>query len=254
MLIQIEITTRCNFDCHYCVGRLMRQGDMSFEQFQALLAKHVATYGVPRSVSLQGEGEPTLHKSFFEMVEAVRAIGSSPTTITNGTYKHPEQFIGKFSQIGISVDSLNPEVATKIGRYNLPRVMRFAETLAPHMQVTICSVGDPAQLRDITAWCQAKGMRHSVQPLQRKADYRVRYPDMAPAAPAVPEGRFSCAYLHRQEYRHYDLAGIEMPCSYIKDTSVYEGLSALIAHQAAGSLPKSCEGCRFAMSGPARTS
>jgi MoaA/NifB/PqqE/SkfB family radical SAM enzyme len=64
MLVQFEITTRCNFDCFYCAGRAMRQGDMSYEVFIDLLARHVERNGTPDTVSLQGEGEPTLHHDF----------------------------------------------------------------------------------------------------------------------------------------------------------------------------------------------
>ena len=54
MFAQIEITTRCNFDCFYCAGRLMRQGDMPYETFTWLIDQHIAKYGVPGVVSLQG--------------------------------------------------------------------------------------------------------------------------------------------------------------------------------------------------------
>ena len=36
MMVQFEITTRCNFDCFYSAGRAMRQGNMSYETFAAL--------------------------------------------------------------------------------------------------------------------------------------------------------------------------------------------------------------------------
>src|SRR5581483_11858571 len=107
MMLQFEITTRCNFDCFYCAGRAMRQGDMPFGTFKDLLGCHVARNGVPSRVSLQGEGEPTLHHDFFRMAEYVRALGSTPYTITNGTYKHPERFVGLFPRVGVSVDTLD---------------------------------------------------------------------------------------------------------------------------------------------------
>ena len=84
MFAQIEFTTRCNFDCFYCAGRLMRQGDMPYETFTGLIDQHIAKYGVPGVVSLQGEGEPTLHHDFIRLAEFVRSRGATPYTITNG--------------------------------------------------------------------------------------------------------------------------------------------------------------------------
>jgi MoaA/NifB/PqqE/SkfB family radical SAM enzyme len=89
--VQFEITTRCNFDCFYCAGRHMRQGDMPYETFTALLERDIATHGPPDIVSLQGEGEPTLYHDFLRMAKFVRDQGAIPYTITNGTYKHPDR-------------------------------------------------------------------------------------------------------------------------------------------------------------------
>jgi wyosine [tRNA(Phe)-imidazoG37] synthetase (radical SAM superfamily) len=78
VLAQLEITTRCNFDCYYCAGRLMRQGDMPYDTFTALIDRHIATYGLPKVVSLQGEGEPTLHHDFLRMAEFVPPFTRNP--------------------------------------------------------------------------------------------------------------------------------------------------------------------------------
>jgi MoaA/NifB/PqqE/SkfB family radical SAM enzyme len=175
VLLQVEITTRCNFDCFYCAGRTMRQGDLPLVAFIAVLDGHIGRYGVPEVVSLQGEGEPTLHREFFQMAQRVRAVGATPYTITNGTYRHPERFIGLFPRVGVSVDSLEEAAARRIGRYNLPRVLSFIQALAPHLQIVIHSVAHGPHTGRISEWCRAQGYQHIVQPLQAKPDYSRRY-------------------------------------------------------------------------------
>lgn len=245
MLLQFEITTRCNFDCFYCAGRTMRQGDMPYETFIRLLNQHVNGHGTPTAITLQGEGEPTLHKDFFRMAEYIHhTVGSVPYSITNGTYKHPERFIGLFPKLGVSVDTLDDSVATKIGRHNLPRVLSFIDALAPHLTIVIHSVHHPRYTPPVADWCKERGFHHLIQPLQRKPDYGRRYlpPEPVPDAP----GRFSCVYLKRARMRYYSLDGHEMPCCYIKDTNQFEGLDAMLSHQEKGTWPACCVGCRVA--------
>jgi MoaA/NifB/PqqE/SkfB family radical SAM enzyme len=244
MMVQMEITTRCNFDCGYCVGRLMRQDDMPYLTYSNILKRHVSTYGVPESVSLQGEGEPTLHHDFFRMAEHAVSLGATPYTITNGTYKHPDRFIEHFPEVGVSVDTLDEPAAEKIGRYNLPRVLGFIEALAPHLKIVIHSVVHRQHTERVAAWCRERGFRHVVQPLQTKPDYTVRYGGRAPIP--RPVGRFSCNYVANSPMRYYSLDGVELPCCFIKDTKGYEGMSAMILHQRHGTWPKQCLGCRYA--------
>jgi len=243
MLAQFEITTRCNFDCFYCAGRLMRQGDMPYETFASLLERHIAEYGIPDTVSLQGEGEPSLHHNFFELAELVRQKGSRPYTITNGTHKHPERFAGLFPEVGVSVDTLDEAVARKIGRYNLPRVLSFIEALASQgIVVVVHSVEHPQHTPPIREWCREKGYSHVIQPLQTKPDYAFRYrPRRALPASA---GHFSCGYLEHPRMRYYSLDAQEFPCPFIKDATVYPGLSSLLQSQNSGTRPGCCSGCR----------
>ncbi len=242
MMLQFEITTRCNFDCFYCAGRAMRQGDMSYDAFKELLERHVTRHGAPSLVSLQGEGEPTLHHDFFRMAECIRAVGSTPYTITNGTYKHPGRFIGVFPRVGVSVDTLDEREAVKIGRYNLPRVISFIESLAPHLAVVVHTVESRLHTPAVADWCRKNGYAHVIQPLQRKPDYGRRY--LSPAQVPVAQGNFSCAYLSQPRMRYYTLDGLEMPCCFIKDTAGYAGIEALQRHQAQGTWPSVCVGCR----------
>lgn len=245
MMLQFEITTRCNFDCFYCAGRAMRQGDMPYEMFEGLLERHVVRNGAPTLVSLQGEGEPTLHHDFFRMAERIRAAGSTPYVITNGTYKHPERFIGVFPRVGVSVDTLDESAAVKIGRYNLPRVVSFVESLAPHLVVVVHSVENRVHTPGVADWCRKNGYQHMVQPLQRKPDYSRRY--LPAAQMPVARGNFSCAYLRQPRMRYFTLDGLEMPCCFIKDSSRYAGIEAMHAHQVQGSWPAVCVGCRHAL-------
>jgi MoaA/NifB/PqqE/SkfB family radical SAM enzyme len=251
MYLQFEITTRCNFTCFYCAGRHMRQGDMPYETFTALLERDIATHGVPDVVSLQGEGEPTLHHDFLRMAELVRERGTTPYTITNGTYKHPERLVGLFPRVGVSVDTLDAAVGERIGRHNLPRVLSFIEVLAPHLDVIIHSVADPKQTPRIAQWCRERGLKHITQPLQRKPDYS-RYYGGPQETSQPPRDRFSCSYLARPRMRYYTLDGLQMPCCFIKDTSAYEGMDAMARHQQSGTWPKCCIGCRYAHN-PRRT-
>jgi MoaA/NifB/PqqE/SkfB family radical SAM enzyme len=243
MMVQFEVTTRCNFDCFYCAGRTMRQGDLAYETFVHLLGPYVERHEVPAIVSLQGEGEPTLHKEFFRMAEYVRAIGSIPYTITNGTYKHPERFVGLFPAVGVSVDSLDESAAIKIGRYNLPRVVSFVQALAPYLTVVVHSVANRVHTPRIADWCKKNGYRHVVQPLQRKQDYSRRYMPSAPL-PEVRRG-FSCEYLKQKKMRYYTLDGIAMPCCFIKDANAFEGIDTMLRHQEKGTWPTVCVGCRY---------
>ena len=243
MILQFEITTRCNFDCFYCAGRTMRQGDMSYDAFVGLLNAHIARSGVPALVSLQGEGEPTLHRDFLKMAELVRKAGSVPYTITNGTYKHPERLVGVFQRIGVSIDALDEAAASAIGRYNLRRVLAFVEQLTPHVEIVVHSVAHQVYTPPVVAWCRAKGLRHVVQPLQGKPDYSRRY---LPAQEVhAPERQFKCVYLERPRMRYYSLDGVEMPCCFIKDTSTFEGIPNMIRHHERGTWPRSCIGCHM---------
>ncbi len=241
--VQIEVTTHCNFTCFYCAGRAMPQRHMPLALFADILGRLP-----PRAVtiSLQGEGEPMLHPDFWEMVSQVRARGHQPYTITNGSaLPYPERVAEAFPEIGVSIDSLNEAEAERIGRTLLDRVLRNLDRLLesmPAARVTVhtVDVGQPlAALREFVA---AKGMRHLIQPLQRKEDYRQFYPA---AVAATDHGRVGpCHYLRRPHMRYFNIDGVEMPCCFIKDTSAYRGVQALYDDFAERRVPECCRGCQ----------
>ncbi len=242
MQLQIEITTRCNFDCFYCAGRLMPQDDMPWETFVSLIERHIARNGRPDTVILQGEGEPTLHPDFFRMAQWLSEQGIAIYSITNGSYRQPERFIGLFSRLGVSLDTLDEAQAHKIGRHRLPRVLDFIHAAGPHLELSIHSVANGEQTNRIAAWCQQQGYRHIVQPLQGKPDYARRY---LPQPLPVANGGFCCPFLSSPRLRYYTVAGIEMPCCFIKDVSVYSGLQSLQELNGGRVWPACCVGCWY---------
>lgn len=90
MLIQLEPTNACNLRCTHChhhvgnvPGRDIRKfGMMKWDVFTTA-ADQIAEMGCP--VTLNVQGEPTLHPRFLDMVEYLRAKDVFTSVITNAT-------------------------------------------------------------------------------------------------------------------------------------------------------------------------
>ncbi len=106
--LNLEPTTRCNFNCWYCVGRHMKQEDLRIEDFCKVL-DHFPNL---RTLALVGEGEPLLHKGFFTMAQLARDRGIKVMTISNGSTLS-RSVVRKLCEVGvsyvaISIDSDDP--------------------------------------------------------------------------------------------------------------------------------------------------
>lgn len=245
---QIEITTICNYRCFYCAGRDMPQQHMPVERFLGILER---LPGSVRRVSLQGEGEPTAHNRFRDMVAAVQQRGMEPYTITNASLiRDPHWFAQVFPFIGVSIDTLDPELAESIGRIKLHRALKGVERLIAAMgaqRIVLHTVDFGQPLDAIRAWAQAKGFgRHMVQPLQGKSDYRRSYKREVPRRelPAEVPYALQCRFLEQALMSYHTLGGTELPCPFIKDTTSFSSAAELRTSLAAGRVPKSCAGCR----------
>jgi UDP:flavonoid glycosyltransferase YjiC (YdhE family) len=218
VFVQIEIGTRCNYECFYCVGRDMVQSYMAWDLFAAILEQQLAAE-VER-VSLQGEGEPMMHPRFWDMVAAIRAKALVPYTITNGSLLEPERVAAAFPTIGISIDTIDPEYAQKIGRYKLQRVLRNLDALLSVMtpdRIIIHTVAMGQVLDPLRTYLAQRGIRqHMVQPLQPKADYAHRYAEES--ASSWGACTYRCRFLAAPVMRYYDITGRELPCCFIKNT------------------------------------
>lgn len=87
---QIELTSRCNLRCKYCLHPKMQREkiDMDTDTLGRALwwVKHFIRQGSQGELNLAGIGESTMHENFIAMLASVRdAVGSLPLVLaTNG--------------------------------------------------------------------------------------------------------------------------------------------------------------------------
>lgn len=107
-MINIEPTTRCNFNCWYCVGRHMRQDDIRVENFGRMLDN----FPQVKTIALVGEGEPLMHKDFFEMAQMAKDRNIRVMIISNGS-AFSQSVVKQLCEtevayVSISIDSFDP--------------------------------------------------------------------------------------------------------------------------------------------------
>jgi MoaA/NifB/PqqE/SkfB family radical SAM enzyme len=244
MHIQIEITTRCNYQCFYCAGRDMPQTHMAWLLFNTIL--HNLPAGRHR-ISLQGEGEPFWHPRFWDMVDRIVQCGHTPHTITNGSHLDVERIAQYFPKIGISIDTIDPGEANRIKRYNVRNVLHNLHRLLqvyPPERILIHTVDYGQDLQPLAVYLRSLGItKHIVQPLQEKDDYAYRYSDLLPQR-APGHYTYHCRYITAPLMRYYNVDGIEMPCCFIKDVSQFLSTDHIRRDLEAGTVPATCRGCR----------
>jgi MoaA/NifB/PqqE/SkfB family radical SAM enzyme len=243
VFVQIEIGTRCNYQCFYCVGRDMPQRYMEWELFTAIL-KRESKYPVER-VSLQGEGEPMMHPQFWDMVDAIRGQGLVPYTITNGSLLDAPRVAAAFPAIGISIDTIDSEYAEKIGRFKLHRVLRNLDALLGVLspgRIIIHTVDMGQPLEPLKQFLRQRGItQHMIQPLQPKADYAKRYSEGE--SPSWGACTYRCRFLDAPLMRYYDITGLELPCCFIKNTTDFVSSEQLRQQLKGRTVPTCCQGC-----------
>ncbi len=108
-VLNLEPTTLCNFKCWYCIGRHMPQAELAFEDYERIL-DHIPGL---QMIALVGEGEPLMHKRFFDMVRLAKERGLRVSTNSNGS-AFSESVIHKICESGldyisVSIDSIDPQ-------------------------------------------------------------------------------------------------------------------------------------------------
>jgi len=244
MPIQLEITTRCNFDCFYCAGRLMPQEDMDWDVFTNIIDTEAPNRQGQRA-TIQGEGEPSLHPRFADMARYITSKGMIPNTVLNGTRLDGPLLAEVFPRISISIDSMDPNHSGKIGRHNLPKVLRNIEEMLPHFpasKVVIMTTDHGQPIQPVRDWAMRMGfLNHIIQELVQKVDYGRRYHVMSQFPKAYPG---ACAFVDTDTFRFYRYDGVQIPCCFMRDTSDFESIPVLQKRLSAGDTPKGCLGCR----------
>lgn len=184
--LQIDPTSQCDLTCVYCVGRHWRQASADLSTVEQLCRDCVPL----RYVHLQGEGEPFVHRDFLPMVELARATGADVGFITNGRHLNKDNVrrlirIGVRS-VGISVDSLDPEIYRRLRHGELKPVLEGLHRLldarsapqAPDVYITAVLTRSTFDgFAEIVELSERLGLSPpSAQPLQAMPTYRRHYP------------------------------------------------------------------------------
>ncbi|MBN2157597.1 MAG: radical SAM protein [Candidatus Lokiarchaeota archaeon] len=111
-IIQIEVTTRCNYDCVMCLRQEWTQPDQDFplSEFEKLAQ---ASFPHVEKIILFGQGEPLMHPDFLALLKIARKYLPQKAKIdftTNGSLLNKEiiEQISNFqiNQITVSLDSM----------------------------------------------------------------------------------------------------------------------------------------------------
>lgn len=115
--IQLELTTKCNFNCVFCMGRSLQQTHMSVDTFNLI----INSIEDVEFIHLQGEGESLLNKNFFDVISRLinRFPKSKLSLITNGSL-FTETNIARLISSGIGHISVSIE-STNIKQYDTIR-------------------------------------------------------------------------------------------------------------------------------------
>ena len=145
--LTLEFTNRCNLACTYCTSPLgLRSRGMLDDETFGLLVEQILEFDLAR-VCVVGNGEPTLHPKFGEMIRVLGKSCSYLNLVTNAHQLSEESALAILEApvrlLEISVDSDNKEayeLSRKRGNFE-----RLVENIA-HLRATRDRIHAPAVL------------------------------------------------------------------------------------------------------------
>jgi len=107
--VELSLTDRCNFECDWCSDLMLRarqNGHMDERVVYSLLDD--LAEGGTKGIVIEGGGEPTLHRSFADIIRRIDETGMAAGLITNGSILHYDEVFNVFEWVRVSLDVSTP--------------------------------------------------------------------------------------------------------------------------------------------------
>ena len=127
IVINMDLTNRCNYDCGFCMFKNSKRADETSKSFRnneslpegyVLKLPEMWKYWGVKAVCLAGGGEPTLHKDCKDFIKEVNKQGLELGFVTNGYLVNNKDWYQTITQnckfVGFSIDAGNPEDYAKV--------------------------------------------------------------------------------------------------------------------------------------------
>lgn len=134
-LEDVSISSRCLANCPYCYTDAKKTGDDHINVVDKIYDYYggLSENDRPFQVAIGGEGEPTLHPHFIEVLRAFSELNIMPNYTTNGMHLSQEIVNASVEYCGGVAVSTHPHLE-KVWREAIP-ILRQVKTLCLHIIV-----------------------------------------------------------------------------------------------------------------------
>ncbi|GHU90916.1 hypothetical protein FACS189476_11360 [Spirochaetia bacterium] len=116
-VVNLHIHERCNFHCKHCFAHFGSRQTLKVDAWKAIVDRIMIAIPVKR-FNLAG-GEPLLYDQLSQLIKYIKGMGVEVSIISNGYLMDEwrlDEYLGKVSMIGVSIDCLSHEGLINIGR------------------------------------------------------------------------------------------------------------------------------------------
>ncbi len=121
--INLHFTSHCNACCGFCFAEyegVNKYCSVDNLKKIILLIAEKSSIETPKRVNFVG-GEPTIHKELPDLLSYAKNCGLKTSLVTNGLVmlqKGINAYADDIDMIGLSIDSIDPSIVKRVGRYN----------------------------------------------------------------------------------------------------------------------------------------